>query len=204
MTNEEILANEQDIDQKIQVKLDEFFNHASAVQVEEGTWYYQDVSVERELSDAYKTAFQMQRRIAELEQENALLLVKTLPECNYEGLQERITELEQCLVEVTKGATGQAPCAKYCEAKATAIEMRKLRAENAELNEQLENERMISMKRFVETGRADKFGIEQKIKELNSLVNTTKPCGKFGAMHVSDSEINRRLKTLRQQLNGGD
>ena len=67
MTNEEILANEQDIDQKIQVKLDEFFNHASAVQVEEGTWYYQDVSVERELSDAYKTAFQMQRRIVELE-----------------------------------------------------------------------------------------------------------------------------------------
>ena len=161
----------------------------------------------------------------------------------------RIVELEQCLVEVTNGATGQAPCAKYCEARATAIEMRKLRAENERLynalanfegveqeisalkhesnrksqrienvqrrkaeykkraeaaESELENERMISMKRFVETGRAERFAIEQKINVLESLINATKPCGKFGAMHVSDSEINRRLKNLRQQLNGGD
>lgn len=252
MTNEEILANEQDIDQKIQVKLDEFFNHASAVQVEEGTWYYQDVSVERELSDAYKTAFQMQRRIAELEQENALLLVKTLPECNCEGLQERITELEQCLVEVTNGATGQAPCAKYCEARATAIEMRKLRAENDRLynalanfegvdqeisalkhesnrksqrienvqrrkaeykkraeaaESELENERMISMKRFVETGRADKFAIEQQIDGVFKFCEFLDSSRFSSSIAAKESGFSKLAETfasqLRQQLNGG-
>lgn len=85
------------------------------------------------MSDLNKIINEQRERIAQLEKENALLLIKTLPECNCEGLQERISELEKLLVEVTNGATGQAPCAKYCEARATEIEMRNLKKRLADV-----------------------------------------------------------------------
>lgn len=47
-------------------KVVEFFNTAECVQVEDGTWYYTESSVESELLQAYK-------RIAELKEQNSKL-----------------------------------------------------------------------------------------------------------------------------------
>lgn len=109
------------------------------------------------MSDLNKIINEQRDRIAKLEKENALLLVKTLPECNCEGLQDRIAELEQRLVEVTNGATGQAPCAKYCEAKATEIEMRKLRAENESLK-RVNREHGDNLKRVIDFCQGNGIG----------------------------------------------
>ena len=46
------------------------------------------------MTDLNKIINEQRERIAELQQENTLLLAKTLPECNCEGLQQRIAELE--------------------------------------------------------------------------------------------------------------
>lgn len=72
------------------------------------------------------------------------------------------------------------------------------RAEAAE--RELENERMITMKRFVETGRAERFAIQQKIEVIGEA---TKYCiSQFpnGAIHSLGEFANQ----LRQQLNGGE
>ena len=39
---------------KVEDKVTEFFNTAEAVQVEEGTWYYHEASVESELKSVYE------------------------------------------------------------------------------------------------------------------------------------------------------
>lgn len=50
-------------------KVTEFFNHAEAVQVEEGTWYYHESSVESELKSLHKQLAKANERIAKLEEE---------------------------------------------------------------------------------------------------------------------------------------
>ena len=72
------------------------------------------------------------------------------------------------------------------------IETLEVRAEA--LQRELETERMISMKRFVETGRADTFAIQQQIKALEVV----RPKCHSYAHAAIDDEVNQ----LRQQLNG--
>lgn len=141
------------------------------------------------MSDLNKIINEQRERIAKLEQENALLLVKALPECNYEGLQERIAELSK---------RAEAAERERDEADAEANQLYDL-AQSLEVCSEYLKINFANRKTHLA-----KFAIEQQIKALESLVNTTKPCGKFGAMHVSDSEINRRIKNLRQQLSGGE
>ena len=76
------------------------------------------------------------------------------------------------------------------------------KAEAAE--RELENERMMSMKRFVETGRADRYAIEQKMSILsaveitfNAHENGGEPISFYGAFLIVKEH-------LRQQLNGGE
>ncbi len=78
---------------------------------------------------------------------------------------ERIAELEAQLVEVTNGATGQAPCSKHCEARAVEIEMRGLRAENARLRQQTRemNQGLLEVNNRAEAA-------EQRVKELERLL----------------------------------
>lgn len=84
------------------------------------------------------------------------------------------------------------------------IETLEVRAEA--LQRELENERMMSMKRLVETGRADKFAIEQQIKGIYLATN-----------HVADNNdisylpndfilelCEKYAEQLRQQLSGGE
>lgn len=78
----------------------------------------------------------------------------------------------------------------------------------AEVERELEDERMISMKRFVETGRADKFAIEQQIKVLEELSTISGAvanhwCEREQAGYMwCHSQITEKLEQLRQQLNG--
>ena len=58
---------------KTQKQLDEFFNNASAVQVEEGTWYYHESSVESELSKLYQELEQLLDENEELKAEIRIL-----------------------------------------------------------------------------------------------------------------------------------
>lgn len=86
----------------------------------------------------------------------------------------------------------------------------------AELEAELENERMISMKRFVETGRADTFAIQQKAECLNSVAKelNSQFLRDYNNKHINSEAwsqwcrvfgaINSKAEQLRQQLNGGE
>lgn len=82
------------------------------------------------------------------------------------------------------------------------IETLEVRAEA--LQRELENERMMSMKRFVETGRADTFAIQQQIKVLEDLLGRVCPIsGEVIPDNLSRDAIHDEINQLRQQLNGG-
>jgi hypothetical protein len=53
---------------KAEEKVTEFFNTAEAVQVEEGTWYYHESSVESELKSVYEQLAKANERVKELEE----------------------------------------------------------------------------------------------------------------------------------------
>ena len=73
---------------RIQQKLDEFFNTASAVQVEEGTWYFHEYSVEPELRKLYQ-------EIEALRAENEAL------KSQVEELNHTVQQLEKVLEPIT-------------------------------------------------------------------------------------------------------
>tara|TARA_Y100001968_G_scaffold158062_1_gene144462 strand:+ start:46442 stop:46987 length:546 start_codon:yes stop_codon:yes gene_type:complete len=181
------------------------------------------------MTDLNKIINEQRERIAELQQENTLLLAKTLPECNCEGLQQRIAELE---TELDKAYNDLANFEGYPEEVSALrhdIERRKQRYKNilldraewkkraesaekrlAEVERELENERMISMKRFIDSGRADRFAIEQQIKALDEfalvplgVANHHCPKEVAGYMWLHDA-LTGKLNQLHQQLNGGE
>jgi len=74
------------------------------------------------------------------------------------------------------------------------------KAEAAE--RELENERMMSMKRFVETGRADTFAIQQQIKAIRAA--KVKSYDTSRGLVVSVESLEDLINQLRQQLNGDE
>lgn len=58
---------------KAEDKVVEFFNRAEAVQVDEGTWYYHESSVESELKSLYEQLAKANERVSKLESYNVAL-----------------------------------------------------------------------------------------------------------------------------------
>lgn len=170
------------------------------------------------MTDLNKIINEQRERIAKLEQENALLLIKTLPECNCEGLQERIAELEQSQVPNGYIAVPADAWHELCqqEQRAEAAEKRlaevererdKLRCAVATAIDVFDDYDMdvetyapikhVKMKQGLRDS-LNKFAIEQQIKALEDFKENTS----FD-MHTSIS-FNLRVEQLRQQLNGGE
>lgn len=144
---------------------------------------------------------------------------------------DRITELERCLVGVANGATGQAPCAKYCEARATEITMRNLKKRLAEVERELDKLRCavataidvfddydmdvetyapikhVKMKQGLHDS-LNEFAIKQKIEgafEFAIFLNSSNFSATMAAKESGFFKLAETLATqLRQQLNGGD
>lgn len=74
----------------------EFFNHADAVQVEDGTWYYSDSSVEAELLNVYTQLAKANERVAELERSRETAYEKW--QAKYQRLKDstRLTNCYEC------------------------------------------------------------------------------------------------------------
>jgi len=96
-------------------KVVEFFNASEAVQVEEGSWYYHESSVEKELLSVYEQLAKANERVKELEHRCEMLkrVEKTFSEApdltfsevqemfsdelNKFALEQKIEVLEECV-----------------------------------------------------------------------------------------------------------
>lgn len=146
------------------------------------------------MTDLNKIINEQRERIAELQQENTLLLAKTLPECNCEGLQQRIAELE---TELDKAYNDLANFEGYPEEVSALrhdIERRKQRYKNILLDRAEWKKRAEEAeKRLAEVDQAYKESFEQAIELLITGLNEPE--------QITECEVHD-LITVRNELRG--
>jgi len=147
------------------------------------------------MSDLNKIINEQRERIAELEQENALLLVKALPECNYEGLQERIAELKSDKEALDRENSSLANLVKNSVKRAEAAEKRIAEVERG---------REVAYENWQKKYQYLKDSMTlTRCYECGTLVHEVSPRSRCCMCEYGRATFNERdNEQLRQQLNG--